>query len=1115
VKFNVGNRVAVAFVLGILILSSLAVVFAFVPAATHSPAAGTSSGGLRSDSAYGHGDLIVLAGQTVVLSPGTTGSTTYYEAGNISVHAGGTLIIQSLTIDWVQFIGISGNVEQRLSNVFWFSDAGRVTMSQSTITTDPFVLNAFVKLNVSVTGTMAVGDSSFEFPGWVTVSAGGSLFFNDSTSTSNSAVGVQSVSPTVLSDEEGSPALQAITGGQIFIGHSTIENYYADDFASNGIPGPDLVADNETSTAPYAWAGFDLAPPVAEGIAQAYAWEGTPLLNGYLQVGYITSTAYSTGSAGTFTYDGTGYALGPADFGLAPAGNVIDVALSSSLITYLNGNGGAPAFLQNCGQFGTGSEESVTFSFGLSSVNVTSLQILLAPDFQFNVSASGAGSTITAADSTIGVNFNPAPGTPVTLGTPPPVPWGSNKIALSGGANAYLGNITVIGAPFAPFNDSSAVLPTGTSEAYFYQWLEVPITGGLNAIPVANGTTSAAYAGSIASLGTTVAALNDLGTTDPYLATYVSAALAARGLMPSVSGGAGISWSMLVSTILDSTLLPTGQYVGAYNVTVTVPPGAPGEITHVAASLTPYPTLVSPGMPFPSPAAAFPNYQATLAVTGTTSVVPVEGNHQNTTVAIGQTITVNVTVKNSGTAPTNNYTVELVYPAAPNNIVVATTGVIKTPVSAGNSATASVSWLVNESVTGVQNKKSFVVDFVVTVIWNGGLPDGGVATSSYPITITPAFITIAYTLPTGQKLPTNGTTIDSSGTATYAGKGTGTLTVLAVGKGGQFVLLSEAMTSGVPFEVDINAVTGMQAGAAYSIQLQAAYNGRTTTDTVGTLTVAGSAPAPNYFAFLTMKFFGLPLWIWLAIAAAIVAAAVGVMLGLGRFARGRLVECGECGNLIPEDATVCPKCGAEFESDLVRCSRCGSTIPASSAVCPECAATLLARAGPENADPERQGYADFVERFRTEGKKELGANYSEGAFWDWWKRQPTYVSFSQWRLQQAQGTRAGMTAPVMTGAAEAPPSAAPPRRPPYGGAPPGAGAAPAARAPAARPAPPTRTAPPATAPAMPPATVPSPQPVAAPAAAAAPAVGMKNCPNCGKQINADFLVCPFCGSVTG
>jgi RNA polymerase subunit RPABC4/transcription elongation factor Spt4 len=1114
VKFSVKSRVAVAFVLGILVVSSLGVLFAAFPSAAHPSTAGTASGGLRSASGYGHGDLIVTSGQTVVLTPSTTGSAIYYEAGNFSVHAGGTLIIKNLTVDWVQFIGVSGNVLQRLSNVFWFSDAGTVVMSNSTVTTDPYVLNAFAKLNVSVTGKMSVvSDSAFEFPGWVTVSAGGSLYFNDSVSTSNPDVGTQSLSPTVLADEGFSPALQATTGGHIFIGHSVVQNYYADNYGANGAAGPDLVADNISETPDYAWAGFAPTLPVAESIAQAYSWENAPIVSGILQIGYVSFASYSSAAGNSFTYEGTAHSLGTLNFGLAPGGALLDAPLGAAAIAAINTDGGVPPFLQNSGQFGTAAAESVNFGFGVANVNVTSLQIMLFPNYQFNITAAGAGSQITAADSTIGVNFNPVPGTPVSSGTPPPAPWLSNKLLLSGSATAFLGNITVVGTPFAPFNDSSAVIPSDTSTAYFYQWLAVPITGGRNAIPVANGTTSAAFSGSDAALGSTVAALNDLSVSDPALAAYVSASLAARGLAPAVSGGSGYAWSMLLASIVDTALLPTGQFVGSYNVTVTVPPGLPSEIAYVSASLTPYPQVVTPGTPSIAPPAAFPNYEAILSLTGTT---PLVASLVNSTVAIGEPLVVNVDVKNTGTAPTNNYTVWMTYPTILGNVIIATTGLVTSQIASGENITVPLHWVVNESVVGRQDKASFIATFGVAASWNGGLPDGGTNSTSLPVTITPAFISISWTPPTG-RLPTNATTIDSTGVATYAGEGTGTLTVTAVGSGGTFVLEVIQITNGTSFETDLGAVSGMVKGATYAIELTAVYNGRSYTYTSPTpLVVAGTPPSHN---ILFTDILGIPLWLWLVIAAVIIVGIVGFLMLSGRFARGRLVECGECGNLIPEDATVCPKCGAEFETDLVRCSRCGSTIPASSAVCPECAATLLARAGPENADPERQSYADFVERFRTEGKKELGANYSEGAFWDWWKRQQSYVSFSQWRLQQAQGTRTGMTAPVMTDAAPADTSTttAPPKRPPSGGVPPTAGSAAATRAPASRPAPPTRTAP-AMAPTTPAASVPSPQPVAAPAAAAVPTgagAGMKNCPNCGKQINADFLVCPFCGSVTG
>jgi RNA polymerase subunit RPABC4/transcription elongation factor Spt4 len=1113
VKFRVGNRLAVAFVLGILVLSAVAFLFAGAPSGTHPAAPASASGGLRSDASLGHGDLTVTSGQTVVLSPGTTGSSVYYEAGNISVQAGGTLIVDKLTIDWVQFIGVTGTVAQRLSNVFWFDDAGTVTLSQSTITTDPYVLNAFVKLNVSVTGKMVLSShSAFAFPGWVTVGTGGSLFMNDSLSTNNTQVGSQTLAPAVLVDEEYSPALQATAGGQIFIGDSVVNNYYADDYAANGVPGPVLIGNNVTQAPDYKWAGFNLGPPVAQGIAQAYAWENTPLLSGAIQVGYVSSSTYTSSSGNTFTYDGTGYSLNSVTFPSAAAGAVLAVPLGANALNAIETAGGIPTFLQNSGQFGTASAESVSFGFSVASVNVTSLSIVLYPDFQYNMTATGAGAQITAVDSQVGINFNPIPGTPVVQGTPPDNPWASNKLLVSGGANAYLGNITVSGAPFAPFNDSSAVIPSGSGAAYLYQWLEVPITGGLNKVPVANGSTAAAYAGSNPALGTTVAGLNDLGTTDPLLASYVSQALAARGMDPSVSGGSGIAWSMLLSTIVNASLLPTGQFVGTYNVTVTVPPGQAGEVTNVAASLTPYPQVVSPGAPFMSPSASFPGYEAVLGIASSTSLV---ASVHNSTVAIGQDLVVEVNVKNTGTAPTHNYTVQLYYPASTGPVLVGTSGLITAPLSAGANTTVSVHWVVNETVTGRTGKLADMVSFVVTASWNGGIPDGGTNSTLLPITVTPALFAVTYTPPTG-KLPVNGDTIDSSGVVDYAGKGAATLYVYARGSGGaSYLLLDESVFNNTTFETDLTAISGMAQGTSYTLELVVTYNGRTYSNDYGTLTTTGTAASPN---ILLMKILFFDLWIWLAIAAAVIAGVVGFLMLSGRFARGRLVECGECGNLIPEDATVCPKCGAEFESDLVRCSRCGSTIPSSSAVCPECAATLLARAGPENSDPERQSYADFVERFRNDAKKELGANYSEGAFWDWWKRQPSYVSFSQWRLQQAQGTRAGMTAPVMTEAAPAPTGPAPPRRPPSGGAgaPPATGGAPAARPAAPRAAPAARMAPAAAAPAAPaPPLSPAPAASVSVAPAAAAPVGMKNCPNCGKQINADFLVCPFCGSVTG
>ena len=72
--------------------------------------------------------------------------------------------------------------------------------------------------------------------------------------------------------------------------------------------------------------------------------------------------------------------------------------------------------------------------------------------------------------------------------------------------------------------------------------------------------------------------------------------------------------------------------------------------------------------------------------------------------------------------------------------------------------------------------------------------------------------------------------------------------------------------------------------------------------------------------------------------AAVVAVlvVVAVMAQMYISSRGKVVECGECGTLVPETAKVCPRCGAEFETEVAKCSECGSWIPSQVDKCPYC-----------------------------------------------------------------------------------------------------------------------------------------------------------------------------------
>ncbi len=73
----------------------------------------------------------------------------------------------------------------------------------------------------------------------------------------------------------------------------------------------------------------------------------------------------------------------------------------------------------------------------------------------------------------------------------------------------------------------------------------------------------------------------------------------------------------------------------------------------------------------------------------------------------------------------------------------------------------------------------------------------------------------------------------------------------------------------------------------------------------------------------------------------IVVVAIAGTLGYWAFSsKGRMVECGECGTLVPESATECPRCGIEFEIEVAKCSVCESWIKSDATECPYCNTTF-------------------------------------------------------------------------------------------------------------------------------------------------------------------------------
>src|SRR5881409_891578 len=163
------------------------------------------------------------------------------------------------------------------------------------------------------------------------------------------------------------------------------------------------------------------------------------------------------------------------------------------------------------------------------------------------------------------------------------------------------------------------------------------------------------------------------------------------------------------------------------------------------------------------------------------------------------------------------------------------------------------------------------------------------------------------------------------------------------------------------------------------------------------------------FLFQKVPVLGIEWWLFLVILAAAAAVAIGVSLYWKVYGLGKMVECGECGAFIPEDATTCPKCGVEFERDMAKCSNCQAWIPVDVKQCPECSVEF-ATGEVEMVDYEekmRLQYDEVVSKLRQEASRELGRDLSDREFQEWWKKQPTFVTFEDWLREEEEMRKMG------------------------------------------------------------------------------------------------------------
>jgi ribosomal protein L40E len=153
----------------------------------------------------------------------------------------------------------------------------------------------------------------------------------------------------------------------------------------------------------------------------------------------------------------------------------------------------------------------------------------------------------------------------------------------------------------------------------------------------------------------------------------------------------------------------------------------------------------------------------------------------------------------------------------------------------------------------------------------------------------------------------------------------------------------------------------------------------------------------------------IPWWLFLVIVGAVAGIVLGATLYFKFYGLGKMVECGECGAFIPEDVTACPKCGVEFEKDMAKCSNCQAWIPIDVKRCPECGVEF-ATGEVEMADYQekmRLQYDEVVTKFKDEAGRQLGRALSDREFQEWWRKQPTFLTFEDWLREEEDMRKMG------------------------------------------------------------------------------------------------------------
>src|SRR6266540_306712 len=482
-----------------------------------------------------------------------------------------------------------------------------------------------------------------------------------------------------------------------------------------------------------------------------------------------------------------------------------------------------------------------------------------------------ATSSLHAYDTYIGVDFSDVVG------------W-HNTLRVDGTSNAYLYNVTVDRSqdPSSLSDFLPAYVPTAAGGSiYLLRWAHVTAIDS-TAFPVSGATVASTLSPSASAAQYPD---NGFGTTPTTRTIWYLGRTPAAGSNPwDRTDSSGTAVIPLYTDQITTASLPNAESFGNYEEVATYPPN-----TQTAGAFFP---------PYPAILAGDNNVWLTITFpirvrTGPDLVL--QAAPTTMTVVQNQAFTVYALISNSGQSDATNAAVAAYPNGNRGNEVARITGI---NVAYGGFVNRSM------SIPGMALTGPATLELIVdpdNVINEGGVAQEANNFANITLNvIPPPEGTVAILSPENGQSFEPGKALSVTGyvrdTATLGGlEGVPLMVEL---RSGSTTVVSNSTTSGSQgfFIGTFTVPSGTQDGT-YTVVVTPA------SSTISSDLRTISLRTPGSFLNQPVPILGIPFWLLFIMIAAAVAVAIGVTMYWKVYGLGKMVECGECGAFIPEDAT--------------------------------------------------------------------------------------------------------------------------------------------------------------------------------------------------------------------